>query len=129
MRVTSATVTPISTSTKAPRAVAVAGDASRKRRPATSVISGARAFTTERNATPGPFRERYRSARHCTTRPTRRSTPRHQVLKTYFAAMAAGFHAVGAGSAGALTTVTGRAWTTHTGPPSRRGRAGAPPTP
>src|SRR5271168_1704581 len=62
------TVTPSSTSTTAPRAFAVVGDASRKRRAATAVISGTRvpaacALTTERNATPRSFRERYRSAR------------------------------------------------------------------
>ena len=44
------------------------------------------------------------------------------VPKTYFAAMAAGFHSVAAGAAGAVT-VTGRAWTTQTGSPSRRCRS------
>jgi hypothetical protein len=57
----------VSMNTRTPRTFAAAGDASRKR-PATSAISGtwppaACAFITERNGTPGPFRERYRSAR------------------------------------------------------------------
>ncbi len=38
----------------------------------------------------------------------------HYVPKTYFAAMAAGFHSVATGAAGPVT-VTGRAWTTQTG--------------
>src|SRR2546423_951068 len=40
---------------------------------------------------------------------------------TYFAAMAAGFHSVGA--VWGVVTVTGRAWTTQTGSPSRRCRS------
>src|SRR5271170_5109678 len=69
MRTASVTVTPSSTSTIAPQAVAVAGDASRKRRAAASVISGTCvpagcACATERDTTPGSFRERYRSARN-----------------------------------------------------------------
>ena len=42
--------------------------------------------------------------------------------ETYFAAMAAGFHWVGAAAWGAVT-VTGRAWTTQTGSPARRWRS------
>src|SRR5215470_7835421 len=40
---------------------------------------------------------------------------------TYFAAMAAGFHSVGV--VWGTVTVTGRAWTTQTGSPSRRCRS------
>ncbi len=48
--------------------------------------------------------------------------PVRYVPKTYFAAMAAGFHSVATGVAGPVT-VTGRAWTTQTGSPSRRCRS------
>ena len=63
-----------------------------------------------------------------TTRPVRSFRPSglgvvSQLRKMYLAAMAAGFHSVGVASAAGAVTVTGRAWTTQTGSPSRRWRS------